>query len=67
MDGRTDRLERLLDRQEITDCLTRFSRGIDRFDKPLFLSAFHTDAVIAAGDFVGGAVRSLRLGGRDAR
>jgi hypothetical protein len=48
------RLERLLHRQEILDCLIRFSRGMDRFDRELFLSAFHPDAVIAAGDFVGG-------------
>jgi hypothetical protein len=48
------RLERLLERQDITDCLTRFSRGMDRFDRALFLSAFHADAVIAAGPFVGG-------------
>jgi hypothetical protein len=48
------RLEYLLHRQEILDCLTRFSRGMDRFDRALFLSAFHADAVIAAGDFVGG-------------
>lgn len=50
----TERLARLLDRQDITDCLTRFSRGMDRFDRELFLSAFHPDATIAAGDFVGG-------------
>jgi len=48
------RLQELLDRQDIADCLTRFSRGMDRFDEDLFLSAFHPDAVIAAGDFVGG-------------
>jgi hypothetical protein len=48
------RLEQLLDRQAILDCLTRFSRGMDRFDRELFLSAFHADAVIAAGPFVGG-------------
>jgi len=48
------RLERLLDRQDVLDCLTRFSRGMDRFDRDLFLSAFHADAVIAAGEFVGG-------------
>lgn len=47
------RLERLLDRQDIMDCLTRFSRGMDRFDWEMFLSAFHADAVIAAGPFVG--------------
>lgn len=48
------RLESLLDRQEILDCLIRFSRGMDRFDRELFLSAFHPDAVIDAGEFVGG-------------
>lgn len=53
---RSARLDRLLDRQDIIDCLVRFSRGMDRFDEDLFLSAFHGDAVIAAGDFVGGPV-----------
>ena len=48
-----ERLGWLLDRQDILDCLTRFSRGMDRFDR-VVLSAFHPDAVIAAGDFVGG-------------
>ena len=48
------RFELLLTRQDITDCLTRFCRGMDRFDRDLFLSAFHPDAEIAAGDFVGG-------------
>jgi hypothetical protein len=47
------RLEQLLDRQDILDCLTRMNRGTDRFDRALFLSAFHEDAVIAAGPFVG--------------
>jgi SnoaL-like domain len=53
---RQARMDRLLDRQEIIDCLVRFSRGMDRFDRELFLSAFHADAVIAAGDFVGGPI-----------
>jgi hypothetical protein len=47
------RLDQLLDRQDILDCLTRFSRAMDRLDRDLFLSAFHPDAVIAAGSFVG--------------
>jgi SnoaL-like domain len=51
---RLARLEQLADRQEILDCLNRFSRGMDRFDHELFLSAFHPDATIAAGIFVGG-------------
>jgi hypothetical protein len=50
------RLQQLLDRQDILDCLTRFSRAMDRFDRELFLSAFHADALIAAGEFVGGPV-----------
>lgn len=52
---REARLDALLDRQDIYDCLTRMQRGTDRFDKPLFLSAFHADAIIAAGPFVGTA------------
>jgi SnoaL-like domain len=51
---RLARLELLADRQDILDCLNRFSRGMDRFDRELFLSAFHTDATIAAGVYVGG-------------
>jgi len=51
---RQAKLEALLDRQEILDTLTRFSRGMDRFDRELFLSAFWADATIAAGVFVGG-------------
>jgi len=47
------RLEALLSRQDIHDCLVRFARGMDRFDRELFLSAFHSDATIAAGEFVG--------------
>ena len=47
------RLGELLDRQDILDALTRFARGMDRFDRDTFLSAFHPDAEIAAGPFVG--------------
>jgi SnoaL-like domain len=50
---RLARLEKLLDEQDIRDCLTRFSRGMDRFDREVFMSAFHDDAVMAAGPFVG--------------
>lgn len=49
-----DRLRLLLERQDIYDCQLRFSRGMDRFDRELFLSAFHADAIIDAGPFVGG-------------
>jgi SnoaL-like domain len=47
------RLQELLDRADILDCLTRFCRGMDRFDRDLYLSAFHDDAEMAAGPYVG--------------
>ena len=50
---RLTRLEHQLDRQDILDCVTRISRAIDRFDRDLFLSGYHPDAVIDAGGFVG--------------
>jgi hypothetical protein len=49
------RLRHFLDKAEILDCLTRFCRGMDRFDREIYMSAFHDDAVIAAGPFVGSA------------
>ena len=48
-----DRLQELLDKQDITECLARFSRGMDRSDRECYLSAFHDDAEMAAGPFVG--------------
>ncbi|TAL00844.1 MAG: nuclear transport factor 2 family protein [Rhodospirillaceae bacterium] len=32
------------DRQEIYDCLLRYTRGVDRHDKALMVSAYHPDA-----------------------
>ncbi len=49
-----ERLALLVDRQDILDTVTRFARAMDRFDRELFLSAFHADAVIDAGSYVGG-------------
>ncbi len=48
-------IDALLDREAIRACLTRFSRGMDRFDRDLYLSAFHDDATVAAGPYVGDA------------
>lgn len=47
------RLDALLDKQDILECLTRFSRGMDRFDRDCYMSAFWSDATLAAGPFVG--------------
>lgn len=51
---RQARIDALLDKADIYDCLVRQSRASDRGDRELFLSGFHADAVIAAGPFVGG-------------
>ncbi len=46
-------LRYLLDRQEISDCLMRYARGVDRHDETLLASAFHTDAIDNHGPFTG--------------
>ncbi|RKT14141.1 SnoaL-like protein [Paraburkholderia sp. RAU2J] len=47
------RLEELLDRQAILDCIHRYCRGVDRMDRELTLSAYHPDAIDDHGAFVG--------------
>ena len=46
-------IKHLIDRQAILDCLTRYCRGMDRFDRELVLSAYHPDAIDDHGAFVG--------------
>jgi hypothetical protein len=53
--SREERIQDLLDKQDILEALTRFSRGLDRFDRELFLSAFWDDAEIVAGPYAGSA------------
>jgi hypothetical protein len=49
-----ERLQELVDKQDIFDCIVRLNRGADRADRDLFLSAFHPDAIADVGYFVGG-------------
>lgn len=46
----------LWDKQKIREAVTRYTRGVDRMDRDLFLSAYHPDAVDDHGFFVGGPV-----------
>ena len=48
-----DRLQQLLDRQAIADCVHRYARGIDRHDADLVASCYHPDAIDDHGSFVG--------------
>jgi len=44
----------LQDRQAILDCIHRYCRAVDRFDRDLLLSVYHPDAIDDHGIFVGG-------------
>lgn len=43
----------LLDRQQITDVIASYSRGVDRLDKGVLESVYHDDALDDHGFFVG--------------
>lgn len=47
-------LQELLDKQAILDCIHRYCRGVDRFDREMLLSVYHEDAIDHHGAFVGG-------------
>lgn len=57
------RMRKLLDRQDIADCLARIAHGADRFDKEMYLSACHADAQVSVGGFLSSAEESYE-GGR---
>jgi hypothetical protein len=44
----------LRDREDILDCMSRYTRGADRLDRDLLLSAYHEDATDDRGAFTGG-------------
>ncbi len=46
-------VQELYDRECIRDCVARYCRGVDRFDREMILSAFHPDAIDEHGKFVG--------------
>jgi hypothetical protein len=47
------RLQELIDRQDILDCLLRYTRGVDRLDEELLRSAYHPGAIDDHGIFRG--------------
>ena len=48
-----DDLDYMRSRMDILDCLNRYTRGMDRLDRDSALSAFHVDAQLDYGIFVG--------------
>ncbi len=56
---RTERLERLADRQEIEDVVLRYCRGVDRMDRELVRRCYHADATDEHGSFRGSVAEFL--------
>jgi hypothetical protein len=50
---RAKALDELIDRQEILDCVYRYSRGVDRLDPDIIRSAYHPGAIDDHGIFSG--------------
>lgn len=50
---RDPELQKLIDRQEIYDCMIRYCRGVDRLDAELVRSAYHPDGIDDHGGYVG--------------
>ena len=46
-------LDEMLAREEIRQCLLRYTRGIDRHDTALVASAYHADAIDDHTDYIG--------------
>ena len=46
-------VQELIDRQRIWECLLRYTRGMDRLDRELVLSAYHPGGMEDHGAFVG--------------
>lgn len=53
-DAEVAAVRRLLDRQAIEDCISRYARGLDRRDEELLRSAYHPDAIEDHGAYIGG-------------
>ncbi len=53
-DDRIDRLQRVIDREEIRSVIYKYCRGIDRMQFDLVRSCYHPDGIDDHGDFVGG-------------
>jgi hypothetical protein len=53
-------LQRLLDKEEIREALLRYTRGVDRHDTALAVSAYHPDASDDHGAYIGGVEGVIR-------
>ena len=56
-----DRIQDLLDKQEIYELICRYMRGLDRLDRKLLRSVYHDDATDDRGFFKGSADEFVEL------
>jgi hypothetical protein len=49
-----EKVQRLVDRQEIHDVILNFARAVDRLDRDLYEATYHAEAIDDHGVFVGG-------------
>lgn len=55
---------KLLDKEAIREVSHRYTRGIDRHDEPLLLSAYHPDAKDDHGEFIGSGAAFVEYANR---
>jgi len=55
-----ERLQRLLDKEDIREVLLRYTRGIDRHDVEIMSGAYHADATDDHGTFNGSAAEFIQ-------
>jgi hypothetical protein len=48
-----DKLDYLMSRLDIIDCINRIARGVDRLDRDIFRSGYHQDAILDFGTHIG--------------
>lgn len=51
------KVDYLLDRSQILDCVCRYARGVDRHDEELLVSAYHRDGIDVHGNTVNDMAR----------
>jgi len=49
----SDKLDYLISRMEIFDCINRIARGVDRLDRDIFRTGYHEDAILDFGTHIG--------------
>ena len=60
MTDMSQKLQYLIDRQDILDVIYRYARALDRHDDELLASVFHEDAIDNHGPWVGGRTDFVR-------